>query len=78
MNDLDNLTQSSETASEDGDMLYSKNSLLPSGRWLRVVDPLPLCPSALQATCPMNSSELAPAFPAAFSLTAESSRTGVN
>ena len=41
-------------------MLYSKNSLLPSGRWLRVVDPLPLCPSALQATCPVNSSELAP------------------
>ena len=25
--------------------------------------PLPLCPSALQSTCPMNSSELAPAFP---------------
>ena len=42
------------------------------------MDTLPLCPSALQATCPVNSSELAPAFPAGFSLTAESSRTGVN
>ncbi|XP_055281962.1 ankyrin repeat domain-containing protein 26-like [Moschus berezovskii] len=37
--------------------------------------PLPLCPSALQSTCPVNSSELAPAFPAEFSLTVESSRT---
>ena len=42
------------------------------------MDPLPLCPSALQSTFPMNSSELAPAFPAEFSLTVESSRTGVN
>ena len=76
MNDLDDLTQPSETASKDGDMLYSKNSPLPSGRWLRVMDPLPRAcqPSSI---CSMNSSELAPAFPAGFCLTVESSRTGV-
>ena len=47
MNDLDDITQSSETDSKYGDMVYSKNSPLPSGRWLRVVNPLPLCLSAL-------------------------------
>ena len=28
MNELDDLTQSSETVSEDGDVLYSRNSTL--------------------------------------------------
>ena len=59
-------------------VLHQVTSGLQSGRWLRVVDPLPLCPSALQSTCAVSSSELAPAFPAGFSLTVESSRSGVH